>query len=85
AKRSQSLKGSELDSVAGLGKTRKMALLRHFGSVRRMRSATVSQLTEVAGIGPALAHSIVATLTGVDPDAARPHADDSTDDSTTGV
>jgi excinuclease ABC subunit C len=63
AKRSKRLQGSELDSIPGLGKTRRAALLRHFGSVRKLRTANVGQLADVAGIGPALARSIVAALT----------------------
>ncbi|MGH3545369.1 MAG: excinuclease ABC subunit UvrC, partial [Mycobacteriales bacterium] len=64
SKRSKRLTMSELDDIAGLGQARKAALLRHFGSVRRLKVATVQQLTEVGGIGPALAGSIVAALSG---------------------
>jgi excinuclease ABC subunit C len=53
---------SALDAVPGLGAERKRSLLRHFGSVRQIRAATVEQLQEVAGIGPRLAETISAAL-----------------------
>ena len=40
-KRSAALTTSELDAVPGLGPARRATLLRHFGSVRRIRGATV--------------------------------------------
>lgn len=46
---------SVLDSIPGLGPTRQRALLKHFGSVKRMKEADVEQLAEVPGVGPALA------------------------------
>ncbi|MFI5395111.1 MAG: excinuclease ABC subunit UvrC [Candidatus Binatia bacterium] len=46
---------SALDSIAGIGATRRNRLLRHFGSVRRIREASVEALAEVPGISPALA------------------------------
>ncbi len=39
-KRSASMTQSLLDGVPGLGETRRKALLRHFGSVKRLRAAT---------------------------------------------
>lgn len=53
---------SILDGVPGLGATRATALRRHFGSVKAMRAASVEQLQEAPGIGPALAASIHAAL-----------------------
>jgi excinuclease ABC subunit C len=53
---------SALDDVAGLGQTRRTALLKHFGSVRRIRQASVSELTEVSGIGPSTARAVLAAL-----------------------
>ncbi|MEV0587684.1 excinuclease ABC subunit UvrC [Nonomuraea sp. NPDC050310] len=64
SKRAKSLKESALDSVPGLGPARKQALLRHFGSVKRLRDASVSEICEVQGIGPAIAEVIVSTLKG---------------------
>ena len=53
---------SALDAVPGLGAARKAALLKQFGSVKRLRAATPEQLREVPGIGPALAEAIIVAL-----------------------
>lgn len=49
---------SILDSVPGLGPSRQSALLKAFGSVKRLRAAQVDQIASVPGIGPTLAHTI---------------------------
>jgi excinuclease ABC subunit C len=61
-RRSKAMTASELDDIPGLGEVRRKALLRHFGSVKRLREATVDQIREVPGIGPALAETIQVTL-----------------------
>jgi excinuclease ABC subunit C len=61
-RRSKAMTASALDAVPGLGAARQAALLRHFGSVKRVRSATPEQLADVPGIGPALAATIAAQL-----------------------
>jgi excinuclease ABC subunit C len=61
-KRSARMTCSELDSVAGLGQARRTALLKHFGSVRRIRQASVDQLTEVPGVGLSTAKAVLAAL-----------------------
>ncbi|MGV8885201.1 MAG: excinuclease ABC subunit UvrC [Microbacteriaceae bacterium] len=53
---------SVLSDVPGLGPSRVTVLLKHFGSVARLRSAPASEITEVKGIGPALADAIVSAL-----------------------
>jgi excinuclease ABC subunit C len=53
---------SQLDGIPGLGEVKRKALLKAFGSTKRIRQATVDQLTEVPGIGPALAATIAAQL-----------------------
>jgi len=63
-RRSKRMTASGLDQVPGLGETRRKALLRHFGSVRRIASATVDEITEVPGIGRRTAETIVAALAG---------------------
>jgi excinuclease ABC subunit C len=63
-KRSRSMVESALDGVAGLGETRRKALLRHFGSLRRLRAATVEEVLEVPGIGRRTAEAVVAALAG---------------------
>jgi excinuclease ABC subunit C len=53
---------STLDGVPGLGPAKSKALLRHFGSVRAIRAASLAELTEAPGIGPTLAQAIRSTL-----------------------
>ncbi|MGH3121144.1 MAG: excinuclease ABC subunit UvrC, partial [Streptosporangiaceae bacterium] len=62
AKRSKALAVSELDSVPGLGPARRATLLRHFGSVRRLASASESEIAGLPGIGPRVASAVLAAL-----------------------
>jgi excinuclease ABC subunit C len=61
-RRSKAMTASVLDAIPGLGDTRRKALLRHFGSVKRIKEASMEQIREVPGIGAALAATIHATL-----------------------
>jgi excinuclease ABC subunit C len=61
-KRSKSMIESALDGVAGLGETRRRTLLRTFGSLKRLRAATVEEIAAVPGIGPRTAEAVVAAL-----------------------
>ncbi|WP_261568514.1 excinuclease ABC subunit UvrC [Frankia gtarii] len=61
-KRSAAMVTSALDDVPGLGETRRRALLRQFGSVAKVRGASVEQIAEVPGIGPRTAAAILAAL-----------------------
>ena len=61
-KRAKRLRTSPLDDVPGLGETRKQALIKHFGSVKRLRSATVDQICEVPGVGRKTAESVAAAF-----------------------
>lgn len=56
--------GTVLSEIPGLGPARSKELLRHFGSVARLRAASVDELTAVRGIGPQLAATIAARLGG---------------------
>lgn len=71
SKRSKAMTTSELDDVAGLGETRRKAVLRHFGSLKRLRAADVEEVMEVPGIGRRTAEAVVAALSG----APAPEAD----------
>ncbi|WP_394251685.1 excinuclease ABC subunit UvrC [Arthrobacter pityocampae] len=62
-KRGKSMTASALDEVAGLGPAKRKALLKHFGSVKKIRAASVDELVGVPGVGPALARTIRASLT----------------------
>jgi excinuclease ABC subunit C len=75
-KRSVSMTQSVLDGVPGLGETRRKALLRHFGSVKRLRAATVEEIAQVPGLGQSTAAAVHAALeTGPSP---QPAADPTT-------
>jgi excinuclease ABC subunit C len=50
---------TELMNIEGLGEKRVTALLRRFGSAKRLRAASVEEIAEVAGIGKSLAESII--------------------------
>jgi excinuclease ABC subunit C len=63
-RRSARMTSSVLDSVSGLGQTRRAALLRHFGSVRRIQQASVAEIAEVPGVGPRTARAVQAALSG---------------------
>ena len=67
SKRSKTVKESALDGVPGLGPARRQALLKHFGSVKKLREATAAEICEVPGIGPSIAEVIVSTLKGESP------------------
>ncbi|MPZ93683.1 MAG: excinuclease ABC subunit UvrC [Propionibacteriales bacterium] len=61
-RRSKSMTESTLDGVTGLGEVRRKALLKHFGSLKKLRAATVDQVAEVPGLGRRTAESVVAAL-----------------------
>ncbi len=56
--RGRTSRQSALDGIPGIGADKKRALLRAFGSVKRIRGAALEQLTAVGGIGPSLARAI---------------------------
>jgi excinuclease ABC subunit C len=61
-RRSKSMVESVLDDVPGLGEVRRKSLLRQFGSLKKLRAATVEEVAAVPGIGPRTADAIVAAL-----------------------
>ena len=61
-KRGKRMIESILDDVPGLGEARKKAVLRQFGSLKRLRAATVEELVTVPGVGPTVARAIVDAL-----------------------
>jgi excinuclease ABC subunit C len=61
-RRSKRMTMSTLDNVPGLGEVRRKALLRRFGSVKRLAAATVEEITETPGIGRRTAEAILAAL-----------------------
>jgi excinuclease ABC subunit C len=69
AKRTKRFKAGPLDAVPGLGDSRKQALIKHFGSVKKLRSATIDQICEVPGIGRKTAETVAAALAEAAPAA----------------
>ena len=61
-KRGKAATASALDDVPGLGPARRGALIKHFGSVRKLRAASFEEIAAVPGIGPKLAATIAAAL-----------------------
>jgi excinuclease ABC subunit C len=67
SRRSKSMVESLLDDVPGLGEVRRKTLLKHFGSLKKLREAEVADIAQVPGIGPTTAAAIkdaVAATTG---------------------
>jgi excinuclease ABC subunit C len=58
SRRSKSMVESLLDDVPGLGEVRRKTLIKHFGSLRKLRAASVEEIAEVPGIGRATATAI---------------------------
>ena len=58
AKRAKKISANPLDEIAGIGPTRKRALLKHFGSAKAVSRAAVADLTEVPGISADMAQKI---------------------------
>jgi excinuclease ABC subunit C len=69
-RRSKAMTTSVLDEVPGLGPARQKALLRAFGSVKRLRAASAEEIASVQGIGPALAQAVVGALATRSPEPA---------------
>ncbi|MFE3544586.1 excinuclease ABC subunit UvrC [Nocardia sp. NPDC059177] len=62
SKRSRRMTASALDAVRGLGEARRTALVTHFGSVARIKDATVDEITSVPGIGVSTAKAVLEAL-----------------------
>jgi excinuclease ABC subunit C len=61
-KRSTRMTASALDGVPGLGEARRAALLKHFGSVKKLRAASVEDVMEVPGVGRRTAEAVLTAL-----------------------
>jgi len=61
--RKKSLLYSQIDEIQGIGDKRKKLLLKHFGSVKKIKEASIDQFREI-GIGDKLARTILDTLNG---------------------
>ena len=70
--RSRKIKESILDDCPGLGEKRKAALLAHFGSIDKLRTATPDQIAVAPGFGPKFAAQLQAFLAEAKPTGASP-------------
>ncbi|AQA05668.1 excinuclease ABC subunit C [Mycobacterium sp. MS1601] len=81
SKRSKRMTASALDAIPGLGEHRRKALVSHFGSVAKLKQASVDEITTVPGIGVATATAVLEALGApVKAESATPRADVSDDD-----
>ncbi len=58
SRRSKTMVESLLDDVPGLGEVRRKTLIKHFGSLKKLRGATIEEIAEVPGIGTRTATAI---------------------------
>ncbi|MFC4002312.1 excinuclease ABC subunit UvrC [Prauserella oleivorans] len=65
-KRAKRVQASALDGVPGLGQARKSALIKHFGSVKKLKQASVDEIAQVPGFGKRTAEVVYAALAGGD-------------------
>jgi len=61
-KRAKKMTQSALDGIPGLGETRRKKLLREFGSVKRVREASLEEISAVRGIPASVAQAVFAAL-----------------------
>lgn len=60
--RSKRMRTSELDDIPGLGQVRRTDLVKHFGSVKKLKAANVEEIGQVKGFGPKLAATVYQAL-----------------------
>lgn len=56
--RSKNIETSELDNIVGIGKTRKINLLKHFGDIEEIKKASVEEITSVKGLNKKVAEAV---------------------------
>ena len=60
--RDKAMTVSVLDDVPGVGPTRKRAIMRHFGSMKRLRAASEQEIAEVRGVPADVAKAVYEAL-----------------------
>ena len=60
--REKEITKSELDNIQGIGETKKQELLKHFGTISKIKQATIEELMEVKGISEKIAKQIKESL-----------------------
>ena len=68
SRRSKTMVESLLDGVPGLGEVRRKTLLKHFGSLKKLRAATIEEIAMVPGIGERTATAIKEAVAQQGPD-----------------
>ncbi|HEU4480337.1 MAG TPA: helix-hairpin-helix domain-containing protein, partial [Actinomycetota bacterium] len=63
-RRGKKMTRSALDGIPGLGETRRKRLLRHFGSVKQIRAATLEEIESVKGMTKPVARALYGSLHG---------------------
>ncbi len=71
-RRSKGMTVSALDDVPGLGPARSAALLKHFGSLKRLRAASVEEIASVPGMGVRTAAAVLAAISPAAPVTPAP-------------
>ena len=61
-RRSKSMLESELDNIKGIGKKRQHALRKHFGSLAKLKKASIEEIAEVPGFGAVRAKELFRAL-----------------------
>lgn len=56
--RSKAIEGSELDDIKGIGKKRKIKLLKHFGDIENIKKASVDEIATVKGLNKKVAKAV---------------------------
>lgn len=56
--RSKNIESSELDNIVGVGKTRKINLLKHFGDIENIKKASVEDISDVKGLNKKVAKAV---------------------------
>ncbi len=70
-RRSKSMVESVLNDVPGLGEVRRKTLLKHFGSLRKLRAARLEDIASVPGFGPQTAEAVLVALQNYSAQKAR--------------
>ncbi|MQW75053.1 excinuclease ABC subunit UvrC [Nocardioides sp. dk4132] len=65
-RRSRSMVESALDDVPGLGEVRRKTLMKYFGSLKKLRAASLEEIAQVPGIGPRTAEAIKTAVSSPD-------------------
>ena len=60
--RDKDITKSDLDSIEGIGEVKKLTLLKHFGSVEKIKNSNMDELTKIKGINESLAQKILDEL-----------------------